>query len=909
MMIWAFFLLALPVAARIGDYPIIERKLQTVQFTVGEIPDFKITFSDYVHPKKMPKFWVDHYETNGEPFSANALTLIGEAMKNFLTPELQSRFPENVIRSVVVQIVDQKAISKTSSRRVRALQTSVNGTRTEDQVTVIFDKEPSPALYFVRVAFENIVNDLTYYLANITALLSQDANNELGSINDAQSTGTVGNNPIVTPGAEQPQTNSNSSPIPPYLMGLLVCAGALTMVVVGSIFYVGKKKRRFQTTGRNTRATEIFLDEDNSDIFSFEAALVDSPAMYARKRRMEQIEESKREEKSALMSSNTPRSDANDGNDDHSDVFSGLDEEEQQVEVETPCNGETRSVFSFMTGWLSTGDRTEVVNNTSNAKRTKVVVSPAVAAAMGKGAGVAAARMANGTPKSLTSSLFTFSEEEEAPSDEDQDDRPNYAIKDDKTQVLSPLSAKSETPFDESNADRNVGGFTDIPNKKVPPSDESSAYGPKERHSSLLDAVSPNSQNTSMSHLLLSDDDTNGSSLNFTISESVQTTDSSTVHSAMRHGNTVNGLATQNEASGTEAKSEAAPNTRWAATFLPAFLRSGKKKNKVDSSKGYGSDGDKDSDKNITLDTNEGYNSDPGPKSNKSSVLSDESVDGPQEINLQWDNPQHAEMNKVRARQYVASLNNLEESYSSSTKGRRHTKSTTGDGTKDYQQQTMFPVDATFEALSLADSSNDSSHAEHIDVRESSQTSKVGNEATLNQKKKSQNSFATNSTESASHQLIQVGEVALTDKETEKSKDERSYEQSCDSLSFVSGDNGVSTPGSSSFDSSMDGSNGSQGVASPTQQRMVPSIVCRDCYAPPGKLKIVIHSTKDGPAVHTVKPGSSLEGHIYAGDLIISVDNVDTRSYTAEQVMKMMTARTRFERKITVLHFESTTQK
>jgi C-terminal processing protease CtpA/Prc len=82
------------------------------------------------------------------------------------------------------------------------------------------------------------------------------------------------------------------------------------------------------------------------------------------------------------------------------------------------------------------------------------------------------------------------------------------------------------------------------------------------------------------------------------------------------------------------------------------------------------------------------------------------------------------------------------------------------------------------------------------------------------------------------------------------------------------------------------------------------AIVCRDCFAPPGKLKIVIHSTKDGPAVHTVKKGSSLEGHIFPGDLIISVDNVDTRSYTAEQVMKIMTTKTRFERKITVLHFE-----
>jgi len=37
-----------------------------------------------------------------------------------------------------------------------------------------------------------------------------------------------------------------------------------------------------------------------------------------------------------------------------------------------------------------------------------------------------------------------------------------------------------------------------------------------------------------------------------------------------------------------------------------------------------------------------------------------------------------------------------------------------------------------------------------------------------------------------------------------------------------------------------------------------------------GKLHIVIHSTKDGPTVHSVKESSSLEGKIYPGDLYIS---------------------------------------
>ena len=82
------------------------------------------------------------------------------------------------------------------------------------------------------------------------------------------------------------------------------------------------------------------------------------------------------------------------------------------------------------------------------------------------------------------------------------------------------------------------------------------------------------------------------------------------------------------------------------------------------------------------------------------------------------------------------------------------------------------------------------------------------------------------------------------------------------------------------------------------------SIVCRDCFAPPGKLNVIIHSTKDGPIVHFVQEGSSLEGQLFAGDLIVAVDNKDTRSLTADMVTRMMQTKEESERKITVLHFE-----
>lgn len=86
------------------------------------------------------------------------------------------------------------------------------------------------------------------------------------------------------------------------------------------------------------------------------------------------------------------------------------------------------------------------------------------------------------------------------------------------------------------------------------------------------------------------------------------------------------------------------------------------------------------------------------------------------------------------------------------------------------------------------------------------------------------------------------------------------------------------------------------------------SIVCRDCYAPPGKLHIVIHTTKDGPAVHSIREGSALEGHLFPEDLIVAVDDIDTRSYPAEEVIKMLSDKMDSERKITVLHFEDNGQ-
>ncbi len=75
----------------------------------------------------------------------------------------------------------------------------------------------------------------------------------------------------------------------------------------------------------------------------------------------------------------------------------------------------------------------------------------------------------------------------------------------------------------------------------------------------------------------------------------------------------------------------------------------------------------------------------------------------------------------------------------------------------------------------------------------------------------------------------------------------------------------------------------------------------RVCAAPPGKLGVVIDTTKMGPVVYQVKDGSPLQGAIFPGDRIIAVDDIDTRGMTASNITKIMARKADLERKIKVL--------
>ena len=239
-----------------------------------------------------------------------------------------------------------------------------------------------------------------------------------------------------------------------------------------------------------------------------------------------------------------------------------------------------------------------------------------------------------------------------------------------------------------------------------------------------------------------------------------------------------------------------------------------------------------------------------------------------------------------------------------------------GDGAADYQNGAMHPLDWSNKDDSSIEGSSLSSHREAKQARKfffaQQNTEILGNTSpaldplTPNSNMSTLSGNTNGSNEGASHvsasqQLIQdlvwleqkiaSGKALSSSGAPSIAPTSPSVIEAMDSLSYVSGDQVISP-------SSNEGS--TRDTGSPIMQ----SIICRDCFAPPGKLQIVIHSTKDGPAVHTVKKGSSLEGHMFPGDLIIAVDNVDTRTYSAEAVMKMMAEKHACERKITVLHFE-----
>jgi len=75
--------------------------------------------------------------------------------------------------------------------------------------------------------------------------------------------------------------------------------------------------------------------------------------------------------------------------------------------------------------------------------------------------------------------------------------------------------------------------------------------------------------------------------------------------------------------------------------------------------------------------------------------------------------------------------------------------------------------------------------------------------------------------------------------------------------------------------------------------------------APPGAVGIIVDTSPDGPAVHSLKSASPMLGLISPGDLIVALDDEDTRHMTAAMLTRLMAQKsTQRERKITLLTVE-----
>ena len=82
----------------------------------------------------------------------------------------------------------------------------------------------------------------------------------------------------------------------------------------------------------------------------------------------------------------------------------------------------------------------------------------------------------------------------------------------------------------------------------------------------------------------------------------------------------------------------------------------------------------------------------------------------------------------------------------------------------------------------------------------------------------------------------------------------------------------------------------------------ISSRVKRDVIVPPGKLRILVANTQGyGPAIHTIKPNSPVEGLLFVGDIIVAVNNTNTRKSKADEITRLLRVTVKEERKITVL--------
>lgn len=91
------------------------------------------------------------------------------------------------------------------------------------------------------------------------------------------------------------------------------------------------------------------------------------------------------------------------------------------------------------------------------------------------------------------------------------------------------------------------------------------------------------------------------------------------------------------------------------------------------------------------------------------------------------------------------------------------------------------------------------------------------------------------------------------------------------------------------------------GGESTAMSSLKPNMTSRQVEAPPGKLGIVIDTTLEGPVVHKISDTSPLKGSVFEGDIIVAINEVDTRAMSASAITALMGRTANMRRDLTIL--------
>jgi len=827
-----------------------KRDLQTTIFNPS---DMMLSFSDDGADKE-DEFYLDIFDTPEILTNSESPIAISNAMNFFLLEELNVMFDElNAVEKVASEIFHLKTRNGTY---VNASGFDVNRIGTEARMKVIlsFEQTPSPKADDVDFALKYVMSNLSNFVTNLTNSVSTD--NELSGVYEAI------RREIRSPVLMQPPLNQtiivegqgevggpSDTPSPKLITTTVPIVVGVTVLAAFLVFFVFKKRKK-PTESDSAKSSEMMYDVKN-EIFSMDRSVESVESPLSKNSPMAQDESSIRYNASADsgMPSDTPGCDS---------IFSGIDTDYGSVLSPKSLS----SPKSMMTGITCASASTIRASNVEKKKTKTGSKSPAGG-----------------------NSVFNFLDPiEDADEEEDLDEL-------EQMELAQPVS-NLETDVDSRDSGKE--------NNRDP------ANGTESSSSYPLEGISINLRDDSKKEQLAIESEAPSTDPVSHVLADLENMETS-FSSVPRDVTTLNKVQTENAVDPTQKsrddiddegkvdqkkEDDAGKTALGAATkasnIMSGFFKGRRKCTSTPSSP-------------TSSPTNEGSVSAPvspmqqigrhwltSPDKNPLSRIP---VSPNLDVNIDYDmmlsHPSPGEENYNSTRGFNDSMNEKMQIVDRApqdhpdldpTGGRRHAGDKIGgDGSALYQASAMKPTDWSYR---------------------SSDAGSVGSSTADDEGSQNQND-ASKITESkksvfASRQLI--NDLVWLEKKIANVRGETKLTRS--------------KPTIETEDSVLYDSNGDQNLInekpyneSSVNNKDPSNIVCHDCFAPPGKLHIVIHSTKDGPAVHTVKDGSSLEGEIFPGDLIISVDNIDTRTCTAEEVMRMMASKSDNERKITVLRF------